>query len=271
MSSVSLPPVPIYGPSYFLFIISSVSPSRVSWLYSRCPSLVLSIYSVFCPMFPVGCYICHSGLLRSLWSCLCSIKNQFVKEFHVSSFCAGPGAHRVRSVPAAHRVRSVPTAHRVRSVPAAHRVRSVPAAHRVRSVPAAHRVRSVPAAHRVRSVPAAHRVRSVPAAHRVRSVPAAHRVRSVPAAHRVRSVPAAHRVRSVPAAHRVCSVPAAHRVINGLHMSLLQAFFYEHPHKHVLLHYIVVRNVLKRTVRSFFLSAIKHANNIQYLHKNLCC
>ncbi len=172
MSSVSLPPVPIYGPTYFLFIISSVSPSRVSWLYSRCPSLILSIYSVFCPMFPVGCYIC------SLWSCLCSIKNLFVKEFHVSSFCAGPAAHRVHSVPAAHRVRSVPAAQRVRSV------------------------------------------------------------------------------------------PAAHRVINGLHMSFLQAFFYEHPHKHVLLHYIVVRNVLKRTVRSFFLSAIKHANNIQYLHKN---
>ncbi len=48
--------------------------------------------------------------------------------------------------------------------------------------------------------------------------------------------------------------------INGLHMSLLQAFFYELPN-------IVVRNVLKMTVRSFFLSAIKHANN-QYLHKN---
>ncbi len=55
---VSLPLVPIYGPSCFLLIISSVSPSRVSWLCSRCPLLVLSIYSVFFPMFPVGCYTC---------------------------------------------------------------------------------------------------------------------------------------------------------------------------------------------------------------------
>ncbi len=55
---VSLPLVPIYGPSCFLLIISSVSPSRVSWLCSRCPLLVLSIYSVFFPVFPVGCYTC---------------------------------------------------------------------------------------------------------------------------------------------------------------------------------------------------------------------
>ncbi len=47
LSSVSLHLVPIYGPSCFLFIISSVSPSHVSWLCSSCPSLFLSI--IVCP------------------------------------------------------------------------------------------------------------------------------------------------------------------------------------------------------------------------------
>ncbi len=43
--------MPIYGPSCFPVIISSVSVSRVSWLCSRCVQLVLSIYSLLNPCF----------------------------------------------------------------------------------------------------------------------------------------------------------------------------------------------------------------------------
>ncbi len=55
VSCMSLPLVPKYGPSCFLFVMSSVSPSRLSWLCSRCVELALSIYSLLCPMFAVSC------------------------------------------------------------------------------------------------------------------------------------------------------------------------------------------------------------------------
>ncbi len=63
VSCVSLPLVPIYGPSCSPVIMSSVSPSRVSWLCSRCVELVLSIYSLFCLMSCrlVKRHLCASG------------------------------------------------------------------------------------------------------------------------------------------------------------------------------------------------------------------
>ncbi len=49
---------------------SSFSPSRVLIMFQVClvfPSLVLSIYSVFCPLFPVGCYMSF-GVCLTLFS-----------------------------------------------------------------------------------------------------------------------------------------------------------------------------------------------------------
>ncbi len=53
LSSSAFVSSPIYGPSCFPVIISSVSVSLVSWLCPRCLQLCLPIYSLFCPMLPV--------------------------------------------------------------------------------------------------------------------------------------------------------------------------------------------------------------------------
>ncbi len=58
----------------FLFVMSSVSPSLVSWLCSRCFELALSIYSLLCPMFPVGYCIC-------LCRCYCHMQTSSVSVY----------------------------------------------------------------------------------------------------------------------------------------------------------------------------------------------
>ncbi len=71
LSSSAFVSVPIYGPSCFPVIISSVSVSRVSWLCPRCLQLCLPIYSLFCPMLPVDYCKCHvSNLFGCSFLCL---------------------------------------------------------------------------------------------------------------------------------------------------------------------------------------------------------
>ncbi len=74
LSSSAFVSSPIYGPSCFPVIISSVSVSRVSWLCPRCLQLCLPIYSLFCPMLPVDYWYCHMCQARvDVHSCVPSV------------------------------------------------------------------------------------------------------------------------------------------------------------------------------------------------------
>ncbi len=86
LSSSAFVSSPIYGPSCFPVIISSVSVSRVSWL-------CLPIYSLFCPMLPVDycyCHMCQTRVdVRSCVSSICySLNTPFVTILVPGSPCA---------------------------------------------------------------------------------------------------------------------------------------------------------------------------------------
>ncbi len=89
LSSSAFVSSPIYDPSCFPVIISSVSVSRVSWLCPRCLQLMSPyIYSLFCPMLPVDYCKCHVSNLfgcSSPCSCVSSVRHPLNTLFVTSS------------------------------------------------------------------------------------------------------------------------------------------------------------------------------------------